>query len=492
MNWREVPLQLFGPRALYCWLFHHWGNIEPASRGALRQLYQQRVGSRASSPERLVELATASEYERVLAALTRTDLELFVEWCLNEEEWPFVRSRLGILLSSSDLDIQLEELRQLLMVAFARERIWPRQGFRPLVQEALEAVNQANDALDLAYPNIALPRRLQAIQRVHDGLDRSLLCAERLLDLLVEFLSLTLLNLGWVSEEESDPWLTAVGVLAPKRQKEERSREWGNKQRILGSDIGRTFWEIELRERRTEIERRIGIEGQNDQRIEVEERIEPEEQKTFREPPDGWETIWLELRRLVELCGFEQRSDGKWYATGALMKLLDEMREYRNIVRHAPHTLRESRHVPEAYAEATPRIRDTLQRLWESIAVEPAVPQVAKVLEISGDCYGGSEITLALETRRIAVARYVHESDQSLLANGVEDGLALAQTEFEFFLFPSPTQEQSLIVNPSLLRREYNSRDLGSVGIKEEILARLREEQEAVKEAPPEEVIEKM
>jgi hypothetical protein len=151
--------------------------------------------------------------------------------------------------------------------------------------------------------------------------------------------------------------------------------------------------------------------------------------------------------------------------------------------------LQESQRIPEAYIEATPRIRDKLQELWRMVSAEAAIPQVAKVLGCSSDCYGGTDFTLALETRRLVAARYVHDVDKEMLARQADESLALAQVEYEFFLFPSPETEEHLLINPLLLRRDYIYRELGDVGIREETLAEMKAMVEGIKVAPAEKAI---
>jgi hypothetical protein len=415
--------------------------------------------------EWLMELSTAFEYERMLAALTDEDFMRFIDWALDAERgepWPEGWSRPILPLGLNDLDIEYQELRQLLLLTFARERIWPRQGFRPLIHEALDAANQAMDALAFADPNMSLLKRWEAIRHVHDGLDRALLCVERFLDLLLEFLALLVLHLRWASIEEAAKWLAAVGIIILDRLKGRQPAPWGRKQHILGVAIGMRFWE-DL------------------------------ETGRFRPAPNGWESLWEDVRRLIEFCGYEryeEEEDGKvkvkWYPTGDLVSILDSLRGYRNVVRHAPSTLQESQRIPEAYIEATPRIRDKLQELWRMVSAEAAIPQVAKVLGCSSDCYGGTDFTLALETRRLVAARYVHDVDKVMLARQADESLALAQVEYEFFLFPSLAPEEHLLINPLLLRRDYICQELGDVCIREETLAEIKAMAEEVKVVPVE------
>ena len=214
---------------------------------------------------------------------------------------------------------------------------------------------------------------------------------------------------------------------------------WGKKRLILGVEIAGKFYE-DLEVRR------------------------------FKPAPFGWESLWEDIHRLIESCGFKQGDDGKWYATDDLMQILDSLRDLRNIVRHAPSTLQEDQRIPEAYINSTPKIRANLLNLWRLINENSAIPQVAKVLEYSSDCYGGTEFTLALENKRVVRVRYVYDWDKDRLAYRAEESLALAQKEFEFFIFPSPRSEEHLLINPLLIRRDYIYRELGCIDLREEAL----------------------
>jgi len=464
MEERRVPLQIFGPKALYHWLFHEWENLGNTSRNALR-LQAHTTLSSATDEEQLRKLATAFEYERILAALIDEDFKQFIEWALNAEPeelglegW----SRLGIPLSLNDLDIEYQELRQLLILKFARERIWPRQGFRPLIQEALDAANQATDALAFADPNMHLLKRWEAIRRVHDGLDRALLCVERFLDLLLEFLALLVLDQGWAQIDEVAKWLASIKVRVPESEYPEQDKvekwerelgTWGKKRLILGNEI-------------------VG-----------------KLKEGFKSAPEDWGLLWENLYHLVESCGFEKEDD-KWHPTGKLMVILDNLRELRNIIRHAPSTLQESQRIPEDYIKATPKIRENLQKLWQMVNEKPIIPEIAKILSNSSDCYGGTNLTLALETRRVVTICYVHSMDREALAKKAEEGnLALAQKEYEFFLFPPPGREAHLLINHLLLRRDYTYRELGALNIREEVVASIKARIESIEAVPAEESI---
>ena len=123
----KVPLQIFGPKAFYHWLFHGWESLEGTSRNALRLLYAQTALSGTTDERQLMKLATTFEYERMLTALTEEDFKQFIEWALDYERgelWPEGWPRPPIPLSLNDLDIDIQKLRQLLILTFAKERIW--------------------------------------------------------------------------------------------------------------------------------------------------------------------------------------------------------------------------------------------------------------------------------------------------------------------------------------------------------------------------------
>ena len=458
----KVPLQIFGPKALYRWLFHEWESLEKTFKNVLWLLHTQTDLPDTMGEKQLMKLATTFEYERMLTALTEEEFKQFIEWALDYEQgelWPEGWPRPPIPLGLNDLDTDIQKLRQLLVLTFAKERIWPREGFRPLIQEALNAANQAMEALAFADPNISLLKRREAFRYVHNGLDRALLCAERFLDLLLEFLALVILQLGWATLDEAENWFAAIGVRISEHSGG-RTMPWHKKQRVLAVELGK-FWE-DL------------------------------EAKKFRLAPPSYESFWSDLHLLLSSCGFEQGDDGKWYATGDLMQILDNLRNLRNVARHTSSTLQESRQIPEAYINATPEIRENLLKLWRFISESDAIPQIAKVLEFSSDCYGGTEFTLALENRRVVRARYVHDLDKNELARQAERNLALAQKDFEFFLFPSPKPEEHLLINPLLIRRDYTFQELGCIDIHEETLDAIRMVTEETKVMPGEERVKEV
>lgn len=455
----KVPLQIFGPQALCQWLFHEWDSLESASKKALGLLHTQlaKLGGVINGGQ-LAQLSTALEYERALTALADEDFRRFIEWALDSGPWPEGWSRPKIPLGLDDLDVEHQELRQLLILTFARERIWPRQGFRSLLQEAVDAAGRARNALGFAAPNIFSLKRYEAIRHVHDGLDRALLWAEQFLDLLLEFLALLVSHLGWASSEEVAKWIAAVGL------KGKRPEQWSRKQYILGVEIGTKFWE----------DLEAGI---------------------FRVAPNRWEFLWENVCRLIKLVKYEKYEDEKqwrWYPSGDLAIILDRLREYRNFVRHSIFTLQESQGIPEAYIDVASKVCEDLQKLWRMVNEDTVIPQTAKILRYSIDCYGGIEFTLGLETQRIVIARYIHEMDSNILAKGAKDSPALAQVEYEFFLFPSPKPEEHMLISPLLLRRTYTFRELGEVGIREEVLAIMKAIEERVKATPIEEKVEEV
>ena len=477
----EIPLQIFGPQTFYQWLFQQWEDLDSGSQDALRQLFAHQQGippldlgtlpqSRPTWGEaQWINWVTALEYERALTALTDGDFIQFVEWALDinksKAPWPYGWEQPVAPPGLDDLVISHQELREQLLLTFSREQIWPQQGPYLLIREALGAARQAVETLTLAGPNVSLLKRRDAARLVHDGVDRALLCAERVLDLLIEFFALLLLNQeGPLSPslEEAEDWLVAAGV---KALQDGKRPPWHKKQKILSNEIGKHF------------------EGNSELGV-----------------PEGLETVWEDLYALAVACRMEQDDQGKWQPTGDLMRIFDALRDHRNAVRHAPYPPLGGHQVPANYAKAALPIYELLLRLERLTSqlgrrhyaeTEEAIqiPQIVKILKQSGDCYGGVSFTLALETGFLIEAQYVHMADAALLAKHAEESLALSQEEYEFFLFPPSGSEQQVLVNPLLLRRNYTPRHLGSVELRPEFFEQVEAAREEFEEKDLEEEI---
>ena len=478
MSEHQIPLQVFGPQALCCWLFHHWEGLEDGSKGALRLLHAQVTQSSTIDEERLIKLATSFEYERALAALTDGDFERFVDWALDFREGELGLEgwkRPDIPVSLSDLDVGPQELRELLLLTFSRDCIWPRHGPRILLQEALDAANKAREALELANSNIVIPQRVQAVWQIHSGLDRALLGAEGILNLLVEFLALASLRVQIATEDEVKKLLEETGLIPGDGNK---FLGWYDKELIVGIH-------------RTEDKSSKRIKSIRNKLLGVQFRSEEDE---LAPPVEEWWPIWDEFQRLLHSCSLEIREiesdQGRRYevlVTGKMMRCLNSLRDFRNRIRHSSSE-RKTSLVPKAYIGTVPKLCEKLQEL-SSLCSESSVPEIAKIISCSSDCYGGSALTLALETQRMVVARYVHISDKEKLAGQAEKGLAMTQREYEFFVFPSPGPEQHLLINPLLLRRDYTYRELGSVGIRATTIEEEKAIREIAEKAPVEEMV---
>ena len=463
----QIPLGIFGPKMFYWWLVEHWENLTNESRKAI----QANFVSLEAGVQNLLTKLPMVEYEKALSSLTDEDFENFVNWALEQN------NPLGIPLNLSDLGKGRNELRQLLALEFPKERAWPRYGLQTLVVEGLKAANQAVEALSAIGYSITSPYRLQAIKRVHEGMDKALLCAERFLDLLLEFFVLVALKVGHIDEKDAGKIIKAIGVSSLRKT---HSLSWSDKELLLGI-----------------------IHKEDEVRLKSVKKFKKLKRysfvTTFLEdsvPPDSlWEPVWHYLRQLTRSCELvvlEEDNDIiqiKPAEDAKLIKCLVKLRELRNRIRHASYSPSEIENVPEDYIKAAPRIRKLLQNLRRATRLNSSIPQLAKVSVFRQNYYGVFDITLALETKEYITARYVHPVHQKALAADVEESLALTQEEYEFFLIPSPLPDRQTLLNPLLLRR-YNPEQFGWIKVKDEVLIEFEKKQIESKKAPLEERIE--
>jgi hypothetical protein len=176
----EGPLLRWGPPALYQWLFDKWDNpdcLSEESKSAIRMLCGHQD---AGDKELLRRLATAFEYEQLVLALRLEDFGSFVNWIISD---------ISPVLSYTDLQYSLSEFRLFLARSFQRSGLYPAQGFVSLLQEGIDAAAKAKERLAEVDPAVNSLSRQRAVESVHDGMDRALICAERLMELILEFLA---------------------------------------------------------------------------------------------------------------------------------------------------------------------------------------------------------------------------------------------------------------------------------------------------------------
>ncbi|HID31469.1 MAG TPA: hypothetical protein EYP19_15915, partial [Desulfobacterales bacterium] len=301
---RQASLLLWGPPVLSQWLFENWNNpdnLGDESKRAIRMLSPQHHGS---DEEMLRRLVIAFEYERILSALQLEDFERFVESVLESKPE----------LSNYQLEMSLPELRTLLTRTFHRSALWPPQGFISLLQEALGAAAKAVERLPEVDPAMNSLSRQRAIESVHDGMDRALICAERFLELVLEFLTRVAGIATLASSDEVNEWLGHAGI--NPAGKTEQS-QWGDKEVALHEAAYR-LWKAKA--------------------------------------PTGWEYIFPELNNFAFQCigcpwgKVEHPVTGQWVPVhdkkkeirnmepGEIMRVFEELRKCRNPVRHAART----------------------------------------------------------------------------------------------------------------------------------------------------------
>gem|GEM_PF-5687014 len=353
------------------------------------------------------------EYTKALQALSLNDFENFIDWAL-EQPYPIGWQKPPIAIDHRGLDISSSALQQLLTIRYDPNRLWPWHGFRPLLNEAKQAICQADELLPLAESSVHYVQRIRASQQVHDGLDRSLLCIERFLELIFEFFAKVAFYYGTANEDDLKAW---------------------------GDELSEADWNKKQQRLQTVFKRFEGI-----------------------QPDDtGFRSICDDLLALVQ-----DFRDKKPVQEG--YRLLDELRCHRNHIRHTKYTLHEGRGVPLTYQIEIPNIRLKIQSLLDGY--DMFLPQIAKIISYSQDYTGCFELNLALENQRIIGLRYSNEDEvrelSSINPSLLSSQLIFCQKEYEFFLFPPVEDGNNLTANRLLLSRIEIKDPYGTVGVKPE------------------------
>lgn len=420
-----IPLTVFGPETFYRWLFRQWqrrNGLSQDSYDALSQIHPFLApdGAEKVAPNSVRHLLTTIDCASVLMALEDNDFGCYIDWAL-QQPFPDGMARPAAPIDRFALDTSLAKLRQQLAQYCDQERIWPRHGLRPLLNEAWDAACQAEKAVLLTQSAITAPQRERAVQQTHDGIDRCLLCVEHFLEMLVEFATVVAGYAKVADQIEQSSWLKQAGV---SLNQDDRHINWDSKQKTLQT-----------------IRRKI---------------------ESRADPPEGWEHLWSDLLRLM---GHFRDSNPK---QGGL-KHLDDLRLHRNSVRHAGHTLAKVKDIPAAYQEAIPGVRIAIAGLQSS---QTLLPGKAKILEYRRDYTGGIELALALEDQRQTTLRYDHEQDAYLIS-GIEllklsGQLVFASAEQEYFLYPMPSMDEHLVVNALLLPSARPTEMISTIKVKPE------------------------
>lgn len=431
MEVTEIPLVVFRPEVFYRWLYQQWhrpGGLSQASREAISEIHPLFTQNEFHVSTR--HLLTVVDCAAVLTAVTEEDFVSFIDWALDQSfSFPPGVERPGVPIGHNDLDISPSKLRQQLARSYDQERLWPRQGFRPLLSEALSAASQAEKAMQLTTSAVTVPQRERAARQTHDGIDRSLLCAEHFLERVIEFVavSASACTLEGVDEIRLAAWLKQAGI-GLSQEREDRRVSWGSKQQCL-QEICNIF---EARESASEY----------------------------------WGHFWPDLLRLLR-----HFRDGNPPQEG--LRLLKELQHHRNAVRHASHTLVQARTIPLSYREAIPGIREAIEQLLKSSS--PLLPTMTKIVEYRRDFTGAVELLLTTEDRRLITLRYDHEEDAGLISGlrlpDLPGQLVFASQEQEYFLFPPPPDDVHLVVNALLLPSERPKEPANPIKIRQPEIA---------------------
>lgn len=407
----SIELSEFGPQALYRWLFEHWdqsARLSGESKRAIKMLAQQPD----SSDDELKKLATSFAYEPLVQALELEDFEFFVDTVIQAKADP------PNLYSHEHLEYSSAEFRLFLSRTFQQAGLWPSQGFRHIVDEAIEAAARAKEALPQVNLAVNDLRRRLAMQSVHEGVDRALLCAERFTELLLEFLARIAFRAGAATQSEFAEWLAYAGMLPLSGGKHP---DWFMKERAV-SVAAHLFSQ------------------------------------------DGQLSGWDQMGDLEKFAG---RCWGKYQKDKTTGKIRDDflgqlgevqncfmaLRQVRNGVRHASATWQMAQGVPEAYRAAAEQSHQRLAEFRSQQWRDQMIPAVVKVLSYNQDCFGGVELIMALEGERMVSARFINQDMLTMLTGVASPQELLVNPAAEFFIFPSASPDQTQIFHPLLLER---------------------------------------
>lgn len=421
---REVSLSRWGPPRLYQWLYESWNTLRPESRAAIKQL----CSKNEAKAELLKNLVPYFEYERLIPCLAMQDFQLFVERVLEESAIP---------ASYQDLNFTLPEFRQILTKVFNRTIFWPLQGFTGLLKEAIEAGAKAVEQLPRVASVVNVLDRCRAVEAVHDGVDRALLCTERFVELLLEFLTEICFFAETIGALQAERWREIAGA---SQRNTRKLPDWGMKEEAVHNAA--------------------------------------DEIVNKSNPPEGIEDIWDKIKNLARACyGPKQKVDGREVRkpedAGLVMRSIIVLRDKRNILRHASPSLQAEQSVPGKYREAADEFLYQLRQLESNFLGLKFHPTIVRVLSATERCFGEIELTLALEDGRLVSARYINR--EILAQMGVNE----AELRFimwreennrllfpEFFLFPAPLSGQRLLSHPLLLKRAALPRAIEPIMVK--------------------------
>lgn len=435
---KELEITHFGPEALYRWLYDNWNNRDRLSEES-KQGIRLLSGHQGIDDEDLKKLAISFAYEPLIQSLQEDDFGWFVDFVIAEKD---------NLSNRDNLEHELFEFRIHLSRTFRQESLWPSQGFTSILHEAIDAAARAKERL--LQVNVAVNdfHRQLALQSVHEGVDRALLCAERFLELLLEFLARAGLLASVSTRDEVELWLSQAGAGSSKVSKPPDWRDKGKSVSVAANNLYKS--------------------GNN----------------------RGWERFAL-LTRLAEECRStwkrnertgkpENPSEDKTIVTGKIWDRFNKLRDIRNQVRHSSLTLQSVTGIPAAYRDATEQtfriLTELRYDLWNSLSS----PAVVKVLAYNRDCFGGIELKMAMEGKRLVTSRFLNQD--TLEALGVPNAQVklLENSAAEFFVFPSASPDQTQIFNPLLIEREEISKQKTIVRLLETApITEVQREQEA-------------
>lgn len=351
------------------------------------------------------------DYEKIIFAVAEEDLAKFVHSRLDGIE--------GCTLNLSDLKykgqpLTLSTLRAILGCCFRREHIYPQQGLLALLSEANEAISAAKDSLQFTRANNNLIISQQGARSVHDGVDRAMIAAERYLELIMEFLATLARDYFDASESQWKKWTDEI------------RRTWCNKEKVLVDISNYLASQMSVEAIPIHIKQQVG---------------------QFSAHFAGCCTHCVEVhcRETKEMKKGNCQEDAS-----EVLRLLFRLRQTRNALRHASHTMNQGINTPKGYDEAIRTAYECLQTLMDCTYRQH--PIVVKIASYQRDMYGHIELLLASENKQFITSSFAS------FVNSTRIQPSEIGREFnnEFFLFPVPDKESSHIREPILVKRDPN------------------------------------
>lgn len=416
----EPSLAIFGPPALYGWVSRRLLVRDPGSLGLSMEtmrLLRQAIrhlpeGEEEKRPHSILSL----EYATLLNCLSDDDFGYFVDEVLKQ-------AGLSYQLHNS-------QLRQTLLLLFGDAFYLPSDGPLRSLRAAKAQAEEAGRALGLCAKTVEPVRRYEAVVQLHSAVDRTLIYAERFLDLILEFLA----QLCEKYRVGDDKLLECPrSCLGPRNDAEPAPRrrkcEWHVKHQSQG-ELARAL---------------------------LDELFWPDAPTILRTFLQEWEAD-LEASRASRGAGIDWDTKLDCLTSSEIM---DRLRQIRNDLRHPPVGLSTCQEPPEPYTSKVVPLQRLLGALEARDVSRRIMPVMVRILRVSRDRLGFWRVLMAVEDGEQAEAVFTDqgqflqrtsEAVQKFMDKDIGDDLLVDLARQDHFLFPRP-DETRIVVNPLIVQR---------------------------------------